>query len=368
MDRHDYAKRSLIGLQVGDSIGNMSTLYYLHDILNVLKQVPFQGQLRWSDDTEEAVVLYEHVVHHDWWGSGHAIIEQDKLAQEFADRFMRDPTGDKFGYGPRTRDLFRRIHRTANNMPEHWSFVSREINSFGNGSAMRVAPLGPLCGMYQKDMDMDILHLPYVKERAYQQAEVTHAHIEGIAGSVAVALASTTAIWLAEQNQSGKTYLCEGDDGWKDPNTREDPWQEIPCDNFFASRYGDFLRVSIISNPMWSMSRKWKYEIDRDVSNTQVRFKLIEALDIPFDTPIGKVVEKLGNGKHVTCQDTVPFALWCAAKNINNYRQALIDCSLAGGDIDTTCAIVGGIVGIVDPPPKEWVDMCQPLDVKWRTV
>lgn len=365
MDRQDYARRSLLGLQVGDSIGNMSTLYYLHDILNVLKQVPFQGQLRWSDDTEEAVVLYEHVIHHPYWGSGHAVIEQDRLAQEFADRFMRDPSGDKFGYGPRTRDLFRRIHRTENNMPEHWSFVSKEVNSFGNGSAMRVAPLGPLMGIYQKDMDYDMLFLPRVKELAYQQAEVTHAHIEGIAGSVAVALASTTAVWLATQNESGITYLSSDDPRYD--HKAENPFQSIPCDNFFASEYGDSLKVGIISNPMWSMSRKWKYTVDRDVSQTQVRAKLVEALDIPFDTPIGKVVEKLGNGKHVTCQDTVPFALWCAAKNINNYRQALIDCSLAGGDIDTTCAIVGGIVGIVDPPPQEWVDMCQPLDVKWRT-
>jgi ADP-ribosylglycohydrolase len=362
MDRQDYANRSLLGLQVGDSIGNMSTLYYLHDILALMDKVPFSGSLRWSDDTEEAVVLYEHIIHNRAYGNGHSVLDQDKLAQEFAERFMRDSTGDKFGYGPRTRDLFRRIHRTVNNIPEHWSFVSKEINSFGNGSAMRVAPLGPLCGMYEKDMDMDMLHLPYVKERAYLQAEVTHEHIEGKSGAVAVALASTTAVWLARLNESGKTYLCEGDEGYDDKQI----WQEVSCSNFFDSTYGKMLKSEIICNPLWSMGRSWTYEHKRDVSQTEVREGLKVAASIPFETPIGKVVEKLGNGRHVTCQDTVPFALWCAAKNINNYRQALIDCSLAGGDVDTTSAIVGGIVGIVDPPPQEWVDMCQPLDVKWR--
>ena len=366
MNRQDYAKRSLIGLQIGDSIGNMSTLCYLHDILDLMKHVPFQGQLKWSDDTEEAVVLYEHVVHHPYYGYGHVAIDQDKLALEFADRFMRDPAGNQFGYGPRTRGLFQRIHRTEHNMPEHWSFVSKEIDSFGNGSAMRVAPLGPLCGTYTKDMDMDMLFLPYVKERAYQQAEVTHAHIEGIAGSVAVALASTTAVWLARQKSTGKTWLCEGDDGWKTPVSGENSWQEVECDNLFDTTWGKHMQIEIMCNPAWSMGRKWKYEVDRDVSQTDVLKRIKEAIKIPFDTPIGKVVEQLGNGRHVTCQDTVPFALWCASKNINNYRQALIDCSLAGGDVDTTCAIVGGIVGIVDPPPQEWVDMCQPLDVKWR--
>lgn len=366
MDRQDYANRSLLGLQVGDSLGNMSTLYYLHDILNLLenKNVGYEGQLRWSDDTEEAVVLYEHVIWNEKWGYGYVEINQDKLAEEFASRFMRDPTGDKFGYGPRTRDLFRRIHRTENNMPEHWSFVSKEVNSFGNGSAMRVAPLGPLCGMYTKDMDMDMLHLPRVKEVAYQQAEVTHAHPEAKAGAVAVALASTTAVWIAGHDRK-KTWLIEGDEGWK-PREAGNPWQEASCDDIFETSWGKYLKMEVICNPLWSMGRKWKYTTERDVSNTQVREKLKLAATLSFDTPIGKVVEQLGNGKHVTCQDTVPFALWCAAKNINNYRQALIDCSIAGGDVDTTSAIVGGIVGIVDPPPEAWVKMCQPLDVKRR--
>ena len=120
-----------------------------------------------------------------------------------------------------------------------------------------------------------------------------------------------------------------------------------------------------------SISEKMKIAIPTDGNkglNETVAEHFGRCKTYTFLDEIGKVIEVLGNGKHVTCQDTVPFALWCAAKNINNYRQALIDCSIAGGDVDTTSAIVGGIVGIVDPPPEEWIKMCQPLDVRWRTV
>jgi hypothetical protein len=33
----------------------------------------------------------------------------------------------------------------------------------------------------------------------------------------------------------------------------------------------------------------------------------------------------------------------------------------AGGDRDTTCAIVGGIVALATPPSGEWVDRREPL-------
>ena len=52
----------------------------------------------------------------------------------------------------------------------------------------------------------------------------------------------------------------------------------------------------------------------------------------------------LGNGSRITAPDTVPFALWCAARHIDDYAEALWTTVSAGGDNDTNCAIVGGIV------------------------
>jgi ADP-ribosylglycohydrolase len=42
--------------------------------------------------------------------------------------------------------------------------------------------------------------------------------------------------------------------------------------------------------------------------------------------------------------DTVPYAIWCAARHLDDLVEALWATVSVGGDIDTTCAIVGGIV------------------------
>jgi hypothetical protein len=66
----DYAKKSLTGVWVGDCIGNLGQLYFVHDILKALESgmIKFGGQLDrfnqqfvYSDDTEEAIVLYNHL-------------------------------------------------------------------------------------------------------------------------------------------------------------------------------------------------------------------------------------------------------------------------------------------------------------------
>lgn len=69
------------------------------------------------------------------------------------------------------------------------------------------------------------------------------------------------------------------------------------------------------------------------------------------------VAAELGNGSRVLAADTVPFAVWCAAVHLDDYAGALWACGGAGGDIDTTCAIAGGIIaGAVGLAgiPAEW--------------
>jgi ADP-ribosylglycohydrolase len=60
----------------------------------------------------------------------------------------------------------------------------------------------------------------------------------------------------------------------------------------------------------------------------------------------------------------VPFALWTAATYLHDYPAAVTACVEAGGDVDTTAAIVGGIVaahtGLGDRPgctgvPAAWL-------------
>jgi hypothetical protein len=58
------------------------------------------------------------------------------------------------------------------------------MGSFGNGAAMRVAPLGA----FFADQPLEV-----VCNQARLSAEVTHAHAEGIAGAIAVAVAAALA-------------------------------------------------------------------------------------------------------------------------------------------------------------------------------
>ena len=70
-----------------------------------------------------------------------------------------------------------------------------------------------------------------------------------------------------------------------------------------------------------------------------------------------EVAEKVGSGDGIAAHDTVPFCLWCAQRFIGSFEEALWHTVAGLGDRDTTCAIVGGIVGArvgTDGIPQEW--------------
>ena len=168
---------------------------------------------------------------------------------------------------------------------------------------MRVAPLGA----YFAD------DLSAVVENARRQAEITHAHDEGVCGAIAIAVGAALA------------------------------WQNRP-----QVLAGDFLDA-----------------IAQQLPPSVVRSEIEVARDLPACTEIGvaEVVENLGNGSDVTAQDTVPFVLWAAAQHLDNYEEALWLTVSALGDRDTTCAMVGGIVALSTqtPIPQLWLDNCEPL-------
>ncbi len=170
--------------------------------------------------------------------------------------------------------------------------------SYGNGAAMRVAPLG---AYFADDLTL-------AAEQAALSAEVTHTHPEGIAGAVAVAVAAARA---AREREGGVTSTPEA-----------------------------FLD-----------------DVLRYVPASAVRNGIERGRDIAAGTAAEYVAIELGNGVFVSAQDTVPFALWCAAHNLNSYEEALWTTVRGLGDRDTNCAIVGGIVACAtraEAIPAEW--------------
>ena len=99
------------------------------------------------------------------------------------------------------------------------------------------------------------------------------------------------------------------------------------------------------------------------------RKQIQKARDLPPETDLRGAVEAVGNGSAVTAMDTVPLCLWCVGQTFGSYSDALWLITSAGGDQDTTSAIVGGMaalmVSAVDYPtnaiPQDWLAAREPL-------
>lgn len=73
----------------------------------------------------------------------------------------------------------------------------------------------------------------------------------------------------------------------------------------------------------------------------------------------------MGNGSKIMVQDTVPFSIWCAAHNLNNFEEAIWKAISILGDRDTICAIVGGITIMSTDErkvPKDWLNLVEDFE------
>lgn len=222
-------------------------------------------------------------------------IDQNELANQFYKNHELDTNR---GYGATARKILREIGNGNN-----WSNASKNVfdgmGSMGNGAAMRAAPIG---AYYFND-------LKKVKEQAIKSAEVTHANIEGITGAIAAAIATAIAT-----------------------NIKIHGLKITPND--FINR------------------------ILNELPDTDTKSKINKSLSIPYSYHIDTLKTILGNGMKMIAQDTVPFSVWCAAHNLNNFENALWKAVSALGDRDTICAIVGGIVIMSSDEnniPKNWI-------------
>ena len=234
----------------------------------------------WTDDTAMSLEIVANLREFEQ-------INPDALARGFSRRYIADPNR---GYGGAMFELLPALGTGD------WRVESPKLfdgsGSFGNGAAMRAAPIG---AYFADDVDA-------ATSNAALSARVTHAHPEGVAGAIAVAMAA--------------------------------------C--FMARAGAD--EIDLIG------------EVLPFVPASEVRLRLTQAQQME-DLTSEQVAEVLGSGQAVTAMDTVPFCLWCAHHEGAYFEEALWHTVAGLGDRDTTCAIVGGIVGArvgVDGIPSEW--------------
>lgn len=288
-ERVERMRLSLDGLGLGDALGEMLSYGALNApkllAANDLPPAPW----RHTDDTEMALSIVDVL---ELRGE----LDQDELARRFAERYRRDP--DR-GYGKMTRIQLQQMISGG-----EWRGLAMSVfggkGSMGNGGAMRVAPLGA----YFAD------NLGACAAAACASAFVTHAHPEGVAGTIAVAVAAAMA------------------------------WQ---------------LR----NEPEWSFAKKLFAEVLRFTPKGDVFNGILRAGQTSVRTSLADVAKSLGNGSLVTAADTVPFCLWIAANNSHDFTGAIGKTISADGDCDTNAAIVGGIVALSagrNAIPSKWLE------------
>jgi len=278
------ARLSLEGLALGDAFGERFFVPDDEARRLVEDRVLPPPIWRYTDDTMMALGIVEVL-------DRHGRIDPDRLAEVFAKRFVADPGR---GYGGMAQRLL-----SAFAAGEPWREASAAVfdgqGSYGNGAAMRAAPIG---AYFADDLDR-------VVDEAATSAEVTHAHPEAVIGAAAVALGAALAAGPAVG--------------------RERPWG------------GDFLDAVLEHLP-----------------DSLVRLEIEEARSMPeaASPPVAALV--LGSGNLLSAQDTVPFVLWSASRRTARLDEALWQTVAGLGDRDTTCAMVGGIFGAgIDPSAGE---------------
>jgi len=285
---------SLDGLGLGDALGEMCSYRAAEAPRRLLDGELPAGPWFHTDDTEMAIAIAGVL-------KAHGLVHQDALAKRFARRFERQP--DR-GYGRMTRLQLREILSGAN-----WRETSRNAfggqGSKGNGSAMRVGPLG---AYFAEDLER-------VADEARASSVVTHTHPEAVAGAIAVAVGAAMS-WRLRPT----------------PSADRAEW-------FF----GETLRLTPPSD---------------------LRQRILLASQMPKDLPERSVAEALGCGELVTATDTVPFCLWMAAHCFQDFAEALGRTICVGGDCDTNAAIVGGMVALSvgrDGLPEDWLAAREPV-------
>ena len=317
-ERMARAMTSLQGLSVGDAFGEGFFMNWdiIRNLINAgdvagppydftddevmarlisLRRTPNKTPWKWTDDTAMALSIVNVL-------KECGEILPDKLARNFGEQFVLEPVR---GYGGAMHELLPKLA-----IGEDWSALAQGLfdgkGSWGNGAAMRVAPIGA----YFAD------DLKAVVENARHSAHVTHAHPEAVAGAIAVAVAAAIACQMREEG----------------------------ADEFDGREYLNRVLES--------------------VPQSAVRDGIKFARGMIDDASVEEAAATLGCGHEISAQDTVPFVLWCAATELDHFDEALWLTVAGLGDRDTTCAMVGGIVACYtgeDAVPEEWLRNREPL-------
>ena len=290
----DKFQGCLLGVAIGDSLGHpwegklRTHIYSYFDDFESFVQQNKSIFRTYTDDTQLTLHLAEALIK----GNGFKV---DYIVREFINWLDDPPIGP--GYG-----CISSIRKLRYGVP--WKQAAS--NSGGNGTVMRIAPIGLL---YCRDAKA-------LKTAAIKSSIITHSHSAASAGAVVIA--------------SAIAYLID-----------KNPEIGFSVDEFF-----NVITNSILN----SQDEIWKEFIE-------ILSKLKSNLDMPIDSGLIKfsqigvkspyfIEDYLGQAfVHPYAISTVACSLFIFLKKLSSFKECIFELSTSGGDSDTVGAIGGSLAG-----------------------
>jgi poly(ADP-ribose) glycohydrolase ARH3 len=274
---------SMVGTAVGDALGAPFEGWWGGGEKEIEDRADKQSTLQYTDDTHMMIGVAQSLIEKKGFDGQH-------MAHTFIQNYDREPYR---GYGPGPPRIFRSIKSG-----EAWDKAAEKSypgGSYGNGAAMRIAPIG----LFYYDNPAEL------KEIAHLSSQITHAHDLGKEGAALQAYAVALAASL-------------------DPSL---PFQPAS----FLEQLNHFMQHELYL-------RKLK-EIERLLGEVD---KL-------------RVASELGNG--VDALNSVPAAIYSFLSHPDSFEKSTLYAISLGGDSDTIGAMTGAISGAylgIQAIPDRW--------------
>ncbi|TFF90852.1 MAG: hypothetical protein EU548_00935 [Promethearchaeota archaeon] len=299
----------LIGTAVGDALGQPYE-GFLRPELERFPDILSKYRGRYTDDTQLTLAIANTLIE----GNG---FDRDILIKHFIKWLEEPPIGPGYGCLTAVRNMARGKIKPS--------------NSGGNGTAMRVSPIGLFYN--QKD------ELPLLKKYAKESSILTHDHWAASAGAITVARA--VAYVLNNKNIDKDDLIDTLVNFIDEPEFKEFPRHLKSLKNYFDMPVKDALK---------------------DLGLKGVKKPYIEI----FNTPGVK-------GKGVISGYTLPTvlcSLYAFLLSPTNYLKSIKEVIIAGGDTDTTAAICGAFSGAYngfENIPDDLADNLKDKDIIYST-
>lgn len=284
----------MLGTHVGDALGmpvegyDCKTIEVKYGELREMLDARM-GVGTYTDDTEMMIGIAESLVECKGFNG-----------RDMADRFVKlhDP---ERGYGAGTVRALSLIKEGID-----WNLAGERVfggGSFGNGSSMRIAPIGAF--YYDNPDDL--------RKIAWESSNITHAHIFGKEGAALQAFAVAEAI-------------------------NSDPSEELDKQSFIS----DLIKFVSVDGKLY-----------------KAKLKHIKEL-LKCGPDKAEVINRLGNDS--SAPNSVLTAIYSFISHIHDFEDSVSYAVSLGGDTDTIGAMTGAISGAYHGKsgiPQRWLDVLE---------